>query len=269
MWASLQTPLSFGLFAALVTTIGLGVVARNSDWSERHASLFALAAGGMLLTLTLLYIAPEAMELSHRGPQFILGGFLAAFVINFLIGKIFRGRAATAQKSEAATPVIAIATHSFLDGIIYSVTFAASFKAGVFAALSLIVHEFPEGMIAFAILRHHGVSNRNAFLFAFLASAVTTPLGVVASAPFLHSVGMHVVGDLFAVSAGLLLYVATGPLLAPIRKESPARGLAALGVGVGLAAMIIMSPLGGHTHGASMKHGGHAPMSFSRAISPI
>jgi zinc transporter ZupT len=106
--------------------------------------LFALAAGGMLVSLTLLHIAPEAFELSTHTPVFLMVGFFGGLVLHFGIGAAFpersdRGRAA------AITPIAAVAIHSLLDGMIYSVTFAASFSSGVYAAASLMLHEFPEG----------------------------------------------------------------------------------------------------------------------------
>ena len=140
-------------------------------------------------------------------------------MLSFTVQTIFPEREASALPSEAITPILAIAMHSFIDGIVYSVTFAASFSAGVFAALGLIMHEFPEGVIAFAILRRHGVSNRRSFLWAFLAAAATTPLGVIVSGPFMYGLGGETIGALFALSAGLLLYVATGPLMKPLKDR--------------------------------------------------
>ena len=252
MWASVQAPLFFGLIAAFVTTVGLIVVAQRSVWSERHAALFALAAGGMLLTLTLTHIAPEAIENAPGAWQLILGGYLVGLVLNFVITSYFGDESDSLARIGAATPVIAIAIHSFLDGIIYAVTFAASFEAGVFTSLSLILREFPEGVIAFTILRQCGFSNRQAFFYAFLAAAATTPAGVIASGPFIYTLGSEALGNLFAISAGLLLFVATGPLMAPLKTHPPARSLMALGAGVAIALLISLSPFGenGHEHGA-------------------
>ncbi len=252
MWASIQAPLFFGLIAAFVTTVGLIVVAQRSYWSERHSALFALAAGGMLLTLTLTHIAPEAIERSPGAWQLILGGYLAGLMLNFLVTTFFGDENTGMNRMGAIMPVLAIAIHSFLDGIIYAVTFAVSFEAGVFASLSLILHEFPEGVIAFTILRRFEYSNREAFFYAFLAAAATTPMGVIASGPFIYTLGEVAVGNLFAVSAGLLLFVATGPLMAPLKTHPPVRSLFALSAGVVLALLISLAPFGqhGHEHGA-------------------
>ena len=245
MFESMQAPLFFGLIAALVTTTGLVAVSVQGDWSARFSTLMGLAAAGMLVTLSLLHIAPEAFALSPNAPGFMLAGFLGGLLLKYTLDSFFP-ESMSGGRMAAFTPIIAIAIHSFIDGVIYSVTFAASFTTGVYAALSLILHEFPEGVIAFAILRRHRFSNRQAFLFAFLASAVTTPLGVIVSSPFMSVLTPEAIGSLFAVSAGLLLYVATGPLMSPMKAEPPVRSLLAVGAGVVMALGISMLPVHGH-----------------------
>ena len=259
MWADIQAPLFFGLIAAFVTSIGLVAVAQKQLWSERNASLFALAAGGMLLTLTLVHITPDAIARTPLAPALILGGLIGGLVLHKGVKTLFGDENGGPGRIAAATPVIAIAIHSFLDGIIYAVTFSHSFESGVLVAISLILHEIPEGVIAFTLLRRSGFSGRQSFVIAFLAAAATTPAGVVASGPFIYLMSEQMIGNLFAISAGLLLFVATGPLMAPLRHERPKRSLPALGIGVVIAVIISLSPLTGHDdhqdHGASDSSG--------------
>lgn len=268
MSEALQAPLFFGLIAAFVTTLGLLAVALRSDWSLRYADLFGLAAAGMLTAMAFLHIVPEAFALSPSAPVWLAVGFFAGLLLHYLIKTLFPEREDSQLPSEAITPILAIACHSFIDGVVYSVTFAASFSAGVFTAVGLILHEFPEGVIAFAILRRHGVSNRWAFIWAFLAAAATTPLGVLVSGPIMFGLGDEAIGSLFALSAGLLLFVATGPLMAPLRDVPPARGLAALSLGVAIAVTLLLMPIGGHNHmghdhdHSDHDHADHAALTF-------
>ncbi|MGB3625546.1 MAG: ZIP family metal transporter [Henriciella sp.] len=256
MWSSIQAPLFFGLIAAFCTTVGLIVVAQKALWSERNASLFGLAAAGMLTTLAFLHIIPEAFHFSSSAPIWLATGFFSGLLLNNTVKAIFPEKDGVAHKHEALTPIFAIAVHSFIDGVIYSVTFAASFASGVYAAVGLTLHEFPEGVIAFAILRRYGVSNVRAFWLAFLAAAATTPLGVIVSGPFMYGLDNEAIGSLFAISAGLLIYVATGPLMAPLREMKPVRGLTAIAAGVGAAILLALAPIhgggGSHSHDDGM-----------------
>lgn len=252
---SLQAPLLFGLLAALVTSVGLVAVAVRSEWTARQSGLFSLAAGGMLISLTLLHIAPEALVMNARAPYFMLMGFFGGLLLSSGINAIFPEKAG--GRSQALTPLLAVGLHSFLDGVIYSVTFAASFEAGVYASTSLIMHEFAEGVIAFAILARHGFRVREAVIWAFLAAGATTPLGALVSGLFLTSLGPDVIAALYAISAGLLIYVATGPLMQPLKEEPPLRGVMALGGGILIAMLLMLTPLhshGGHAHGHDDDH---------------
>lgn len=248
MLENLQAPLFFGLTAAFVTTIGLLAVSLRSDWSQRNANLFGLAAAGMLVTMAFLHILPKAFTLSSQASLWLTAGFFGGLVLSYIVQTIFPDHPDSTLPSEALTPILAIAIHSFIDGVVYAVTFAVNFESGVYAALGLILHEFPEGVIAFAILRRHGVSNRNAFIWAFLAAAATTPLGIIVSGPFMYGLGEVTLGSLFGLSVGLILYVATGPLMAPLRELPARRGLLAIGIGMIVAVLLTNLPLPGIEH---------------------
>jgi len=242
---SFQAAVSFGLIAAVVTSLGLAAVALRSEWSARQSGLFALAAGGMLITLSLLHIVPEALGAGQGAAKFVLGGFFAGLLLSFAMRTFFPESAGQAR-AEAFTPLLAVGVHSFFDGVIYSVSFAASFQSGVYASLGLIMHEFAEGIIAFAILSRHGFRVREALFWAFIAAAATTPLGALVSGLFVNGLGAGTIAALYAVSAGLLIYVATGPMMEPLKEVSPVRAMGSLGAGVVFALAILALPI--HSH---------------------
>lgn len=74
------------------------------------------------------------------------------------------------------TAIEGIGIHSFLDGIIYTVTFNVSAMTGVLTGIGLVVHEFAEGIITFSVLLKGGLSAKKAMFYAFLVAALTTPL---------------------------------------------------------------------------------------------
>ena len=252
---SLQAAVSFGLLAAVVTSLGLAAVALRSEWSARQSGLFALAAGGMLITMSLLHIVPEALGAGHGAAKFVLGGFFAGLLLSFAMRTFFPEGAGQAR-AEAFTPLLAVGVHSFFDGVIYSVSFAASFQSGVYASLGLILHEFAEGIIAFTILSRHGFRVKEALVWAFIAAAATTPLGALVSSLFVNGLGAETITALYALSAGLLIYVATGPMMEPLKEASPVRAMGSLGAGVVFALAVLALPI--HDHGVLDNHGhGH------------
>ena len=85
-------------------------------------------------------------------------------------------------------PMFGIGFHSFIDGVIYSVTSNVSILTGVLAAIGTVLHEFPEGIVTFVLLERGGFSRRKSTLYALLAAGVSTPLGTLVSYPFINTI---------------------------------------------------------------------------------
>jgi zinc and cadmium transporter len=105
----------------------------------------------------------------------------------------------------------------------------------------MVLHEFPEGVVIFLLLDRAGFSQRRSVLYAFLATALTTPLGTLISFPFLSRINRHTLGILLAVSAGALVYVGASHLLPAVEKENRRYTVVSLCVGILAAVLIILS----------------------------
>jgi zinc transporter ZupT len=124
-----------------------------------------------------------------------------------------------------------IGLHSFIDGVIYSVTFNVSIFTGALAAIGMVLHEFPEGIVTFLLLECGGYDRRQAAIYAFLAAAISTPLGTLVSYPFIENISRPTLGILLAVSAGALIYVGASHLLPEVERENRRLGVISLAVG--------------------------------------
>ena len=74
-----------------------------------------------------------------------------------------------------------------------------------------------------------------------LAAAVTTPLGMLASYPYISKIDEPLLGALLAFSAGALVYVRATHLLSQAEREHKKYSLLALGAGIITALGIIIS----------------------------
>lgn len=138
-------------------------------------------------------------------------------------------------------PMLGIGFHSFIDGFIYSITFTVSIFTGFLAATGMILHEFPEGIITYLLLIRAGFSEKSSFLLAFLSAAVTTPLGMIASYPYIRSIDQAFLGALLAFSSGALVYVGATHLLPQAEQENKKYSLPALAAGIVVAFVIAIS----------------------------
>ena len=166
--------------AAVVTSIGIFVINKYRKIGLKNVAYFMCFAAGVLITVSFLHIIPESFELSPYAPGFLLAGFFLLYIFD----KIVKGGCGE-KKSIGLTPMWGIGFHSFIDGIIYSITFSVSFFTGILAAIGMIFHEFPEGIVTFVFLTKAGYKRKKAIIYSFIAAAITTPIGALISYPFI------------------------------------------------------------------------------------
>ncbi len=138
-------------------------------------------------------------------------------------------------------PLFGIGLHSLLDGVVYAITFNVSVLTGTLAATGMVLHEFPEGIVTYVLLLRGGFTPRKAWLLAFVAAALTTPLGTIAAFPVLHQINQTVLGALLALSSGALVFVGATHLLPMAEHDERPYNLAAMAGGVVVALGIILT----------------------------
>ncbi len=235
------TVLLTSALACLVTTIGIYTIAKYEKWGNQNVVYFMSFAAGVLISVSFIHIIPKSFGMNEKAPIYLLVGFMGLYVINRFLNILVCHDREYAGLSVGIIPIIGIGLHSFIDGIIYSVTFNVSIFTGVLAAIGMVFHEFPEGVVTFLLLKRAGFTRKRSALYAFLAAAISTPLGTLISFPFISKIDRSVLGILLAVSAGALVYVGASHLLPAIEKENRRYTLISLGVGILVAVVIVIS----------------------------
>ena len=203
-----------------------------------------------------LYLSKMAMEKGTYTRRFGLSGAKSTFlVIERLTGRnnavdvtfydainaFVCDKNSDEQHGIGLVPMLGIGFHSFIDGVIYSITFTVSIFTGLLAATGMVLHEFPEGIITYLLLIKGGFSEKISLLLAFLAAALTTPLGMLVSYPYISKIDEPLLGALLAFSAGALVYVGATHLLPQAEAEHKKYSLFALGAGILVAVVIVLS----------------------------
>jgi len=227
--------------ACLITTIGIIVISRYETWANENAVYFMSFAAGVLISVSFMHIIPKAFEMNISAPLFMLVGFFGLYLINRFMQAYICHKYQSTNYSFGLIPMLGIGFHSFLDGVIYSVAFNVSVFTGVLAAVGMVLHEFPEGIVTFLLLERSGFNKRKSAQFAFLAAAISTPLGALISYPIISKIGQSTLGGLLALSAGGLVYVGASHLLPAVERENKKYTLVSLATGVLVAALIVIS----------------------------
>lgn len=230
--------------AALVGTFGLLSIAAAGEWGRRHAPHFSAFSVGYLTAVIFFHLAPDAaLKLGFvDGGLWMAGGFIALLFVSFLARIYARDGVMARNVAIGFASIVALGTHSFVDGWLYEGIFHdASTADASIAVFGLLLHEFPEGIIAYSLLIASGLSRSASAFLAFLLASLTTIFGALAAALTIGIFRPEGSGPLLAMSAGALIYV-VGLHLAPHARQVPERrGYVYVSLGVVLAvALIIM-----------------------------
>lgn len=235
-------------FASVIALIGGVVFLYNekiSETLEKHSVPFA---AGVLLTVSLAGLLPEAVH--HLGEKaFII--ILLTFVVVFLFEHLFfevhhHGRHEHGVNYKSAIPLVIIGDtiHNFIDGVAIASTFFVSPGLGLITTLSTFLHEVPHEIGDFGILLKAGWK-RGKILIVNILSASTTILGALFVITFLPE--GPAIGYLLAIAAGLFLYLGASDFLPHIEHEEKKPIVSIASFLLGVAVMGIALTIVPHT----------------------
>jgi zinc transporter ZupT len=235
------TALAASSTAAIVTTAGIIVIRRYEDWGWRNSNYFVCFAAGVLITVSFLHIIPKSFSMNEHAPVYLFCGYIGFYLFNRFIHVFACEECEGPDYRIGVIPMLGIGLQPFVDGVVYSITFTVDVFTGVLAAIGMVLHEFPEGIITYLLLLRGGFKEKKSLLLAFVAAAVTTPLGTLASFPYISRIDESFLGALLSFSAGSLVYVGATHLLPQAEHEKKRYSLLAFGSGVAVALGIIFT----------------------------
>ncbi len=236
--------LAFALGSVLSAFAGGLFALRRQD--KLHLILGFTA--GVLLGLIAFDLLPEVFELAGESTVFGVPSIMLAFAAGFLTLHLIERTVAlhTAHEHEygdhhhpsiGLASAVALATHSFLDGLAIGLAFQASQAIGIAVAVAVIGHRFADGLNTVALMTAHSNSRRRTLLM----------LAIVSLAPLLgafSTLWVTVPDTLLALYlaffAGFVLYLATADILPEAHTRHPSRlTLVSTLAGVGLMWMVV------------------------------
>lgn len=216
------------LITVLSTSLG-GIVALRSR--DRLHLVLGFAAG-VMLGLVAFDLLPELFELSDAslgGVPAVMVAFAAGFLVLHFVERSLAMHAAHEGEYGAhhhhdpqlgLASALALAVHSFLDGVGIGLAFQVDDKVGFAVALAVIAHDFADGLNTVTVMRTHG-NDRRRTVRMLVVDAVAPVLGALSTLFF--SVGDTVLALYLGAFAGFLLYLATADILPEAHARHPSR----------------------------------------------
>jgi ZIP family zinc transporter len=132
---------------------------------------------------------------------------------------------------------LAIAIHNFPEGLATFVAALNNPKLGLGIALAIAIHNIPEGLAISAPI-HYATGNRSQAFWLSFASGLAEPLGALLGYGLLRSVLTPLaLGVIFASVGGVMVYISLDELLPAARRY----GTHHLMIGGVIAGMMVMS----------------------------
>ncbi len=206
----------FTILTFISTLIGGFIGLRYKD--KLHLILGLTA--GVLLGVVSFDIFPEIIKLTQELNVDPINPMIA-LVLGFLIFHIFEKVVLIHKEDEGhygkhKHPVVGIASalalagHSFLDGVGIGLGFQVSSTIGVIVAIAVIAHDFSDGLNTVSLVMVHKNSQKRAILLLLL-DALAPVLGVLST--LLFSVPENFLLLYLGFFAGFLLYIGASDIL--------------------------------------------------------
>lgn len=258
--------LAFGLtlFAGLSTGIGSAIALLARRTSTRFLTVALGFSAGVMIYVSFVEIFSKARTVlvavyksETVGSWVTVGAFFAGILLIALIDKLvptFENPHEVREVEEmqdreraekfrglhrmGVFTALAIAIHNFPEGL---ATFAGALKdpkLGVAIAIAIAIHNIPEGIAVSIPIYYATGSRKKAFWYSFL-SGVAEPLGAAIGFGLLATFFNDVIfGVLFAAVAGIMVFISLDELL-PSAEKYGEHHLAIYGLISGMAVMAI------------------------------
>ena len=257
--------IAFGLtlFAGLSTGVGsaLAFLAKRTNTKMLSAALGFSA--GVMIYVSFVEIYPKANDSLVAELGLSVGSWITA--LSFFSGIVFiaiidklvpsfenpheihrteemdmPGVAANFRKlyRMGLFTALAIAIHNFPEGLATFVSALKDTKLGVAIAVAIAIHNVPEGVAVSIPIFYATGSRRKAFIYSFL-SGLAEPVGALVGYAILVSFFNDIVfGVLFASVAGIMVFISLDELL-PTAREYGEHHLSAYGLVMGMMVMAL------------------------------
>ena len=185
--------------------------------------IFAFAAGS-IITVALMGLLPESLEIAKKSGipvKYTMVSVVLSFLFFILLEKYFAAHPIKGIASEGHVmgPIGAgsLILLSLLDGLTMGIAFQVHFSIGIVVALSIIIHDLPDGINTVALMLKNEQSEKKALLFLFM-DGLAPLFGVLLTSVIQFP--QNTLAILLAVFSGEFIYVGAASLLPESQEHS-------------------------------------------------
>lgn len=189
----------------------------QKNWSEKILMSFIALSAGLLLSIAILDLIPDAQKDLNSSSLFIMLGFLIMYFIFYVSNKNVLDN----NNNTVITGLsLGMLLHNFFEGLSIGISYAVSFKLGVIVSIALIIHKIPEGL-SYSSAMLAFLNGRKKTVIYLIIQGIFTWLGAGAAiflAEFKNQQAQIAAIGL-SITAGIFLYLSAAVLLPAINQR--------------------------------------------------
>lgn len=216
------------LFAGLSTLIGALIVFFVRSDNLRILGFGLGFSAGAMIYISFAEILPQSIHnFSSLHPSMgeiyallcFFGGIILTAIIDLVTPKAINPHEdKNSLKRLGIFTAIAIGLHNFPEGFATFASGLESLSFGLMITLAVAIHNIPEGMVVSLPLYHATKSKKKAILFSAL-SGLAEPLGAIVGAIIIFPLfGHNALNFSLAFAAGIMVFISLDELLPSARK---------------------------------------------------
>ncbi|MDQ8031278.1 ZIP family metal transporter [Bordetella genomosp. 1] len=265
------------LWIVLATVAGGLIAISIASWLAyrvfaRYLHHMVSLSVGVLLSVALLHLLPEAFEGATADVHTLFALMLASLIGFFVLEKIALLRHSHHHEGDGhhhhkghdrheagrggLLILIGSSLHNLCDGVLVAAAFLTDPILGVLTAASIIVHEVPHKLGDFVVLINAGLQRKRAFgliLFTSLCTAIGGGVGY-----FVLQEAQGLVPYVLVVAASSFLYISVADLMPQMHERvtlaDAVPQLVLVGIGVAIIYGVTSFMHHGHDHGHDHAH---------------
>jgi ZIP family zinc transporter len=242
------TAILLSLLGGLFTTVG-SVIALSMKRPNPNTMSFMLGfSGGVMLLLSFIELLQESIEKIGFIPAF--AGFFAGIVImllidNFIPHDYMTEHHRTRRWSEDSTSLmrtglfvaLGVGIHNFPEGMVVFTGTMEDVTLGVAITIAIALHNIPEGLSVSVPIYAATGDRRKAFWWSFL-SGIAEPIGALLAAFFLLPVlNESIMGLMLAAVAGIMVFISLDELIPSAKAYNGTGHVSIAGITAGMMVM--------------------------------
>lgn len=236
------TGLLLSFLAGISTTIGGAIAFLIKKPTSRILSFTLGFSAGTMISISFLELLGKAIEevgFLYSSIAFFIG-IILFFIIDVLAPHEYIAEKIAVKNyplmKMGVFTALGIAIHNFPEGFVVFAGSLYSIKMGILLAVAVAIHNIPEG-ISVSIPIFYATSDKRKALFYSFLSGISEPVGaLIAASILLPFLSPNLISFALAFAAGIMVYISLDELL-PAAHEYGEEHVAMSGVILGMLIM--------------------------------